>query len=317
MLRLFDLAYTLPPDANRVIISVNPNAGARPVADQTRRLAEGLSKRKLRCEIINDLKEATERANQLNEDGRLRSLVGAGGDGTAAELLNLTKPGVPITMLPAGTENLLSKYLGLTQPVEDLAETIQAGHVVLLDTGKANGRLFLLMIGCGLDADVVHRLHSQRKGHISHFTWIKPIAQTIFNYQYPKIRIYCGEQNRLGTETQNKSTTVRWLLGFNLPCYAGGLEFAPESSGTDGLLDICAFKGRSFFSTLLYAVGVLLGRHNKMSNCFTTRAKWIRITSKQKVPFQLDGDPGGFLPVEIAVVPKRLAVLVPPSKINN
>ena len=38
------------------------------------------------------------------------------------------------------------------------------------------------------------------------------------------------------------------------------------------------------------------------------------VTADAKVPYQLDGDPGGFLPVNIAVVPKRLTLVVPKEK---
>jgi diacylglycerol kinase family enzyme len=37
----------------------------------------------------------------------------------------------------------------------------------------------------------------------------------------------------------------------------------------------------------------------------------IRIDSDAEVPFQLDGDPGGTLPVEIEVLPQRLNMIVP------
>jgi diacylglycerol kinase family enzyme len=36
-----------------------------------------------------------------------------------------------------------------------------------------------------------------------------------------------------------------------------------------------------------------------------------RITSDEPVPFQLDGDPGGFLPLEIEIIPNRFTFLVP------
>jgi diacylglycerol kinase family enzyme len=37
----------------------------------------------------------------------------------------------------------------------------------------------------------------------------------------------------------------------------------------------------------------------------------MRITSEDEIPYQIDGDPGGHLPVEVEVVPKRVSFLVP------
>jgi diacylglycerol kinase family enzyme len=80
--------------------------------------------------------------------------------------------------------------------------------------------------------------------------------------------------------------------------------------GTDGLLDVCAFKEGSFWSGLRYLAGVLLGRHKAWSDCVSLRTRRLRIEADEPVPYQLDGDPGGYLPVEIHVLPERLSVLV-------
>ncbi len=47
------------------------------------------------------------------------------------------------------------------------------------------------MVGCGFDAEVVHRLHATRGGHISMWSYSKPIFESIRSYQYPELRAYC------------------------------------------------------------------------------------------------------------------------------
>jgi diacylglycerol kinase (ATP) len=37
----------------------------------------------------------------------------------------------------------------------------------------------------------------------------------------------------------------------------------------------------------------------------------VRITADVPVMYQLDGDPGGFLPLDIEILPQRLTMLVP------
>ena len=92
----------LPSEADEVIISVNPKAGASSSELDAGRLAQLLEAEGLSVEILSDLDAVAEQANRLHREGRLRALVGVGGDGTAAELVNATEQGVPITMLPAG-----------------------------------------------------------------------------------------------------------------------------------------------------------------------------------------------------------------------
>ena len=86
---------------------------------------------------------------------------------------------------------------------------------------------------------------------------------------------------------------------------------APQAVGTDGLLDLCTFDRGSLWHGLRYAGGVLLGRHQRMADCHTRRVRRMRITSESEVPYQLDGDPGGTLPVEVEMLPGYLRVVVP------
>ena len=57
---------------------------------------------------------------------KYRCLVAVGGDGTVSALVN-EQPKLPITMLPAGTENLAAQHFGLKRDPAKLAQTIAPG----------------------------------------------------------------------------------------------------------------------------------------------------------------------------------------------
>lgn len=317
------------PDADSVIISVNPKAGRRSPKEKIDRLVRALEQLEIRPTVMTDLVEVAQRANQLHEGGRLRALVGVGGDGTAAELVNRTEQGVPVALLPGGTANLLSRYLKWQGKPERLAKIIADGRLVKLDAGRASGRLFLVMISCGFDADVVKAVHTHREtnsrgGHISKASYIKPILDSIRTYRYPTI----GVESLGGgdaPESKNGSPEIidnaRWLFAFNLPCYGAGTSFlkgvvglplTPNADGADGLLDVCSMSGRSLFGGLKYVMAAQCGAmHQRLGDCTLSRAKKFRITSDEPVPYQLDGDPGGVLPVDVEVLPNRLTLVVP------
>jgi diacylglycerol kinase family enzyme len=99
-----------------------------------------------------------------------------------------------------------------------------------------------------------------------------------------------------------------------MPCYGGGLQIAPQADATDGLLDVCTFRNGGLWYGLYYAAAVMTGTHQLLTDFATRRSGGLRVTADAKVPYQLDGDPGGFLPVNIAVVPKRLTLVVPKEK---
>ena len=308
---------SLPPDADHVLISVNPKAGRRSAARRVDQLVDLLGRRGLQVDVYTDLAEVSAEANRLHAEGQLRALVGIGGDGTAAELANRTNEGVPLTLLAAGTANLLSKHFGLSSNPEKLCQTIADGKLLRIDAGRAAGRLFLVMVGCGFDADVVRRVHSHREAnprgaHIGYASYTKPILESIRSYGYPEIQIYCDEPGEQAAEDRPSPVTARWVFVCNLPRYGWGLRVAPEAVPTDGLLDVCTFRRGSLFHGLRYTAAVQLGGwHRRMSDCVMRQARRLRITSEEPVVYQLDGDPGGVLPVDVEVLPSRATLVVP------
>ncbi len=303
----------LPSGTDRVVISVNPKAGARSVQDRVDQLADALRQGGMTVEVDTSLSAVAEAANRWNGEGRLRALVGVGGDGTAAELVNRTAPGVPLSMLPSGNENLLARYVGWAKSAEEVCRTLLEGRIARLDAGRANGRLFLLMVGCGFDAHVVRQVHARRTGHIRSRHYFKPILHSLRTYQYPSI-VFAGDavDPLPGTETV-VSDAARWLFVFNMPCYGGRLRIAPRAVPSDDRLDVCAMRRGGLLHGLRYAGGIVLGMHHRMGDVVTRRVRRLSISSDAEVPYQLDGDPGGVLPLEVESVPKRLTLVVPPG----
>ena len=296
----------IPHHADRVAILINPKAGPKAAQPWADRLDERLRQEGFKTELFTDLAAAASQANQWHAEGCLRTLVGAGGDGTAAELVNRTTEGVPITLLPTGNSNLLARYLHLSRDPETLCRTIAEGVVARIDAGSANGRIFLLMASCGFDADVVHRVHGRRTGHISIYSYLQPVVEAIWSYDFPEIQVHWEDD-----DAATGQLSARWLFAFNLPCYGGGFRIAPQADGSDGLLDACTFRRGHFWSGIKYAATLLLRQHQRLDDWTTRRVRRLRITSDGKTPYQLDGDPGGFLPLEIETLPGRMTLVVP------
>ena len=294
----------LPSQCTDVLISVNPSAGSGANAGLVDSLAEALRESWLNVEILTDISEVQAAAREKLHQGRLRAVIAAGGDGTFRLVAEHSAAETPLAILPLGTENLLSKFLEIPADPADLAAQIVAGCTVNLDAGEANGKIFTLMAGCGFDADVVRRLHSERKGNIHHLSYVKPLFDSIRNYDYPLLRV------NYENEGERRSLEGRWVFVVNLPRYAGGLNFAPGASGSDGLLDICTFKEGSLWSGLLYLSEVMFGQHQLLEDFTQVQAPELRIESESPAAYQLDGDPGGDLPLTIRSLPGRLKVLV-------
>jgi diacylglycerol kinase family enzyme len=302
-----------PPQRDQVLVLLNLKAGHGSAGQEVERFQDLARHIGFQPTVQTDLAEATTRANQWHAEGRLRMLVGVGGDGTAMELVNRTMPGVPITLLAAGTANLLARHFRLATNAKELQQVVAAGQILKVDAGQVAGRLFIAMLSCGLDADVVRRVHDRRvmcPGSHSYWSFVKPLLQSIRSYQYPPLRVYCDQEDA----KRSKCVVARWAFVCNLPRYGWGLALARGADATDGLLDLCTFARGSFWHGLGYATAAQLGIHGHLTGCALCRVRRLRIEADQPVPYQLDGDPGGELPVDIEVLPGRLTLAVPPRR---
>jgi diacylglycerol kinase family enzyme len=271
-------------------------------------------------ELLTDLDEVTEKADSLHSAGTLRALLGVGGDGTAATLVNRTKPGMPVTLLSAGTANLLAKHYRLPSRPAKLAEMIETGTARTFDAGLARfdgkERLFLVMASCGFDAAVVNGVHAHREeryrqghakgAHISYLSYTKPLLMSILRYKFSKMTVECLDEPALAFPD------VRWAFVFNINRYAWGLPLAPFAKANDGKLDHVLFRGGTPFHGILYtALAQCFSLHRFLPTARLGQRSRYRITSESPVPFQLDGDPVGELPLELEIVPNRFTFLVP------
>jgi diacylglycerol kinase (ATP) len=293
-----------PQQARSIVIAMNPHSGALDRRELVGALEKQLALCGFRVEILTDLELIRTRTCELLDSEELLAVVAAGGDGTISRLLNELPCETPWAIFPLGTENLMAKYLCHSADPIKFAEIITSGRMASLDLGQANGKRFLIMASCGFDADVVQRLHAQRKGHIRHWSYARPIFESIGNYSYPLIEIWVDDRP--------EPLQCRWAFIFNVPRYAMNLPIVTDADPTDGWLELCSFREGNLLRGLYYLAAVITGRHRYSSESHFCKFKKIRITAVegQEVPFQIDGDPGGKLPLEIEILPSCFRVMV-------
>jgi YegS/Rv2252/BmrU family lipid kinase len=288
--------------ATCVAILANPRAGSersrRIVAALVRRL-DRLGLHPVVCWHRRELSELV----QTRRD-ELRCIVAAGGDGTVLEVINRA-PGLPVAVLPLGTENLTARYLGIGRDPALVAATVAAGRSCVFDLGQASGRAFALMAGAGFDAEVVQRVHRRRRGHIGRFSYALPILQALQEYRFPAIEVEVADTG--------ERLHGALLFVFNLPCYGLGLPIGKDARPDDGWLDLYVFETPGGAALLWSLAAVWRRRHTDLPDVHHRRVRRARLTAASAVPLQLDGDPAGTLPVEIGIAPRRMTLLAPPG----
>lgn len=302
------LAISLPSTARTVLISMNPRAGSRSRHEHVAEIKTALEAGRFKVLMTTDLCKLHGMAASGQESGELRAVLAVGGDGTASVVRNHVPLEIPLLNVPMGTENLLGRFLGQLSRADAVRRTVEDGVVISLDLGKAGDKLFLLMISAGFDAEVIRALHESRKGNIRRSAYFLPILNTIRGYTYPPMQLY--------SETDDATASprlCRWLFGFNLPLYALGLPIAPSAVATDGLLDVCTFERGAVWSVARYFWHVMRSIHHTLPDAALSRTGRFRLepTTSASVAYQIDGDYGGTLPVDVEVLRGQLRLLVP------
>ncbi|MGI8460804.1 MAG: diacylglycerol/lipid kinase family protein, partial [Solirubrobacterales bacterium] len=108
---------------------------------------------------------ATELSREAR-DGAYDLVVAFGGDGTLNEVANgLVGSGVPISVLPGGSTNVVARTLGIPNDVVDATEHLLGladdFRPRKIDLGIANGRHFVFACGAGLDATAAKRVDAR------------------------------------------------------------------------------------------------------------------------------------------------------------
>jgi diacylglycerol kinase family enzyme len=238
----------------------------------------------------------------LDDEDRLECIVAAGGDGTIADMFNRF-PGVPLAVLPMGTENLVARHLGIPESGSGVARLIASKSRRRFDLGLVESRRFALLASAGFDADVIQRLHFGRRGNITRATYLQPILDSLRKYEYPPLRVYVDDAPT--------PRVARLAAAVNMPAYALGLSLAPAARGDDGSFELRLFERGSIFQMARYLCNLALGTHEKLPDVTSLTARRVRIESDLPVPVQADGDPAGFTPVEISVLPGALELIAP------
>ena len=253
-------------------------------------------------------RDATAYARRVGPEAQ--AVIVWGGDGTVNEVAaGLAGTDVPILPCPAGTENLLAKELGMPRRARQIAEVFLAMQTVRCDLGKINGEDFLMVIGVGFDGEVVRRVAAVRAtiptGHITHATYFWPIWRTLWEHEFPVMRIAVdGEEIFTGQ--------CMAFVG-NIPRYASGLRICCDARYDDGLFDLVVFPCAGPFTVLGHSARTFLRRHRNHRQTRYHRFRRLTVQTPSPVPCQVDGDPGPCTPIEVTVTDTPVRIIVPPN----
>jgi diacylglycerol kinase family enzyme len=198
----------------------------------------------------------------------------------------------------------MRQHLHLDWDAAEIDRAIDQRRVVHLDAARANGQLFLLIAGVGIDGAIVHALDRIRSGPINKLSYFLPAALALKDYTFPAMSV------ELDGKQIFAHAPALTFVG-NVPEYGTGFPILPDAQSDDGLLDVCVLPCKSPQKLIEIALRAVAGEHTQMRGVVCGKGKHVRVQTEAPVPVQLDGDPGGHTPLEIELLPHRLPFIVP------
>lgn len=240
------------------------------------------------------------------------TLVAAGGDGTVNEVLNGLADApdgfsrARLAVLPLGTVNVFARELGLPLKVRGAWQAVLDGRERRLDVAfaeysaleRTQRRCFVQLAGAGLDARAISLVDWGVKKRIG------PLA-----YAVAGAKAMRGPHPQITVEADGQSVTGELVLVGNGRFYGGSLPVFLEARLDDGLLDICVFPRVSWGLIARYALGYITTGPRAPRDVRMLRVARARLNSAAPVPFEVEGDLCGMLPMELGVLPGVLRVV--------
>jgi diacylglycerol kinase family enzyme len=308
----------------RMLIIVNPYATT--VSDRLKNLVVYALQGRYDVDAV--ITEAQNHATEIGREARggdYDVVVAFGGDGTVNEVANgLAGTGVPMSVLPGGSTNVVCRTLGIPNDVVDATEHLLGladdFRPRRIDLGIANGRRFVFSAGCGLDATAAKKVDARPRLKTRFgpyfYTWV---ATSSFYTEYlrdpVRMRLSSG-----GRELEGITVLAQNSDPFT---YFGGrpVRVAHDVAIDDGTLSISVLRRAAQRDMGFVIARLLSGRlratdHRQIDHVDGVTEGTVVSLSKAEdegergFPVQLDGDYiGDHARLELGLDPGALTVV--------
>jgi diacylglycerol kinase (ATP) len=293
---------------NRIPVILNPTAGGGRLLRARKGLEAAAAAAGAEIEFwaTRGPGHATELADLAAAEDR--PLVFAfGGDGTYNEVARgLLGTATAMGVLPGGTTSVLAYELGLPRSPARSAAALFEGEDRAMRVGRSDrDDVILLMLSAGPDSHVLERLRPSFKrfgGRIG--VALQAVVEIMSGGPLPRMRVAIGEM----------AIDAGWVIVGKSRCYGGRYCATPGADPFRGDLEVVAQQSSGRRAAASFLLGIPRGRHVHRRDVMREVVGRVRIEpapADAMVPYQVDGDVVGMLPVEVGIDPQSLWVRLP------
>lgn len=249
--------------------------------------------------------DATAAARQAVER-EVDLVVAVGGDGTINEVINglareSNRPKVGI--IPAGTTNDFARALKIPRNINDAVEIITSGSSMYMDIGKVNEQYFINIAGGGELTELTYEVPIKLKTMLGQLAYyVKGIEMLPFiKPMHVKIEY----------DDEVFEDEIMLFLVANTNSVGGFEKLAPDAKIDDGYFDLLILKKTNLAEFVRLAGAALRGAHLEDKKVIYKQAKRIKVTPKDRMQLNIDGEFGGLLPGEFINLKQHIEFCVP------
>ncbi len=230
-----------------------------------------------------------------------------GGDGTLNAAVDaLVDTQLPLGILPLGTANDLARTLGIPNSLTEACKIIAYGDLRRIDLGWVNGKHFFNVASLGLSVKITQRLTKEVKRRWGIFAYAATALQVIW-----EARPFSAEIVLNGKSLRVK--TVQIAVG-NGRYYGGGMAVVHDATIDDQRLDLYSLEIKHWWQIILLLPAMRQGRHIHWRGVRAIQGQEIEVYTRKPRPINTDGEITTYTPAHFRVIPKAVAVLVPPEE---
>lgn len=234
------------------------------------------------------------KAAQIAVERKYDLVIISGGDGTINEVVQGIAESdyrPKIGIIPSGTTNDFARALFIPRDIHKAVDIILQNNAKALDIGKVNDHYFINIAGGGDLTELTYDVPIKLKSAIGQLAYyIKGIEMLPFLRPVSTIIEY--DDNVFEGD-------IMLFLVANTNSVGGFEKLAPDALIDDGYFDLLILKKTNLAEFLRIATAGLRGAHLGDDNIIYTQAKRIKVTPKEKMQLNVDGEYGGLLPGEI------------------
>jgi len=235
-------------------------------------------------------------------------VIAVGGDGTLFEILNGLwwerrgeLPSVGMVPLGTGCDYIRNFEVGgsrvekLRAAVSQSTITVSLGRCRTQNAQGPRERVFAMILGMGLDAEVIRLFRTGRFGRAG---WPAYAMSALRAFRGLNSHVLSGNIN--GFSFHTNAIFFGTALGC---CFGKRIVVAPPASPVRNQFELVWAEPVGFFDRLLLLVFAYFGAHYGLPWVKTARASRIVLDSVPRVLIQADGELIGSTPVEIEIIP--------------